>query len=74
MRYLVCSYFQVNQAQNQMLEKLKAHFHPWCNAVVCFCFQTALLLNDALWLAIYFFRLVFSLGNLLHIQSFTRGV
>ena len=48
-----------------MTEILKAHFHSWCNAVVCLCFQTALLLNNALWLAIYFYRLAFSTGKLI---------
>ena len=57
------TYFGVLKAayetNNSWRQSLKAHFHPWCNAVVCFCFETDLLLNDALLLAIYFYRLVF---------------
>ena len=50
-------------AWNPCFQFLKAHFQPWCNAVVCFCFETDLLLHDVLWLDIYFYRLVFSSGK-----------
>ena len=49
----------------QCRKELEAHFHPWYNEVVCLCFQTALLLNNALWLAIYCDRLAFSTGKLI---------
>ena len=49
---------------------LKGPFYPWCNAVICLCFQIALLLKNALWLAIYFYRLAFSTGKRIEHSKF----
>ena len=42
--------------EKKLKAKLKAYFHPWFNAVFCFCFEIALLLNYAFRLANYFYQ------------------
>ena len=44
----LCDWFhQRNRHKREKWLELKVHFQPWCNAVVCFCFEPRFCLNSA---------------------------